>query len=55
MFFFLGHSVPISVGCMEHSDSTSDFGLQEVDPGLYDLSDEPSETSIEEGDSGQWC
>ena len=30
MFFFACHSVLICVGCMEHSDSESDFALFEV-------------------------
>ena len=37
---------------MEHSDSESDFELQEVNPGLDGVSDEPSETSLEEPDQG---
>ena len=46
------HSALLSVGSMEHSDSESDFELQRVDPGLDGLSDEPSETSLEEQDIG---
>ena len=34
MFFFACHSVLIGVGCMEHSDSKSDFELHEVGLGL---------------------
>ena len=37
---------------MEHSDSESEFELQAVDPGLADLSDEPSETCVEEENDG---
>ena len=40
------------VTCVEHSDSESNFGLQEVHPGLDDLSDEPTEASSEEQDGG---
>ena len=38
----------LSVGCMKHWESESDFELQEVDPGVNGLSDEPFETSSEE-------
>ena len=43
------------VGCMEHSDSESDFELQAVDPGLADLSDELSETASEEENNGPFA
>ena len=36
---FTFHAVFLSVGCIEHSDSESDFELQKVDPGLAGLSD----------------
>jgi hypothetical protein len=38
---------------MEHSDSESEFELQEVDPGLAGFYDELSETSSEEPDIGE--
>ena len=38
---FTFHSALLSVGYMEHSDSESDFELQQVDPGLDGLFDEP--------------
>ena len=40
MFFFACRSVLICVGCMERSDSESDFELHEVYPGLDGLSEE---------------
>jgi hypothetical protein len=42
---FTIHSVFIPVGCMEHSESQSDFEPQEVHVGLDGLPDEPSKTS----------
>ena len=48
-------AVFLSVGCTEHSDSESDFELQAVDRGLADLSDEPSETCVEDENDGDSC
>ena len=42
MFLLPSHTVLIYVGCMEHSDSKSDFELHEVGVGLDGLSDEHS-------------
>ena len=56
MFFFACHSVLFCVGCMEHSDSESDFELHEVDPVVDGFSDDFLETTSEEQqecDSGQ--
>ena len=48
MFSFSCHSLLVCVGRMEHSDSDSDFELQEVHLGLDGLSDENSDTFSEE-------
>ena len=52
MFSLFCRSVLVCVSCMEHSDSESDFELQEAGSRLDGLADEPPDTSSEESVSG---